>query len=484
MLDSAARPSRFLKSLSFPHSEANMIRHRRGLLRLGASCILISFVAVYIVCHLPKDAYTVVSTPSSPTHAAKTAPTPSEALRTPSKFESYGLGSSECSAEFGSLFKEIERAAAYRKSIGDVTKSDVNLEWIKDGAVRAMIYRQKVRARIPPSTKPRLISPQLFILEAKLVNGYHPPRAMAILQQIDRAVTSSPEPIPDIEFSFVIEDRPIERTKGKPVKSKIAKGKALEDMDDPEVEHENHTTWGLTRLPIDKQVWIMPDFGYFSWPLDLVGAYEQIRVEMIQNQISWEDKEQKLLWRGVLWTNKIRKIMYQVTRNKPWADVEEIMWKDRDQVSSKFSALTIPTSDHCAYQYLMHTEGRSYSGRGKYLLNCGSVVFTHKSEWIEPYHDVLVKSGPEQNIVEVERDFSDLERKVKQLLKDPERGKMIAVNGQKTFRDRYLTPAAQACYWRKLFQAWAEVSFRPEPFEFVGVDKKQRLRGVPFETFV
>lgn len=225
----------------------------------------------------------------------------------------------------------------------------------------------------------------------------------------------------------------------------------------------------------------MPDFGYWSWPLDLVGSYEQIRVEIIQNQKPWEERIPKILWRGALKTNKVREAMYRVTRGKEWADVEEIKWKNRTEVSPGSVASAVSMVDHCDYQYLMHTEGRSYSGRGKYLLNCGSVVVMHKSEWIEPHQDLYIKSGPEQNIVEVERNFSDLEEKMQRLLKEPQLAHQIATNSQKTFRDRYLTPVAQACYWRKLFRSWADVSFKPAPFETV--NGKAKIRGVPFETF-
>jgi hypothetical protein len=300
---------------------------------------------------------------------------------------------------------------------------------------------------------------QLFILESKLENDYYPPRALSILHQIDRAITTSPEPVPDIEFSLVITDLPDEHTTE---------------------THSRHTFWALSRLLDDKNTWLMPDFGYWSWPLDLVGSYEQIRVEMAQNQLAWEDRIPKVLWRGALKTNKLRQTMYRATRGKDWADIKEVKWKNRTEVSADSGAISMV--DHCNYQYLMHTEGRSYSGRGKYLLNCGSIVVMHKSEWIEPHQDVYVKSGVNQNIVEVERDFSDLERKMQQLLNDPKLAASIATNSQKKFRDRYLTPAAQTCYWRKLFRAWAEVGFRPEPFEIV--NGKARLRGVPFETFV
>lgn len=69
--------------------------------------------------------------------------------------------------------------------------------------------------------------------------------------------------------------------------------------------------------------------------------------------------------------------------------------------------------------------------------------------------------------MEVERNFSDLEQKIQALLSDKDQAKRIADNGAAIFRDRYLTPAAQACYWRYMFNAWADISFDPEGWESV-----------------
>ena len=110
-------------------------------------------------------------------------------------------------------------------------------------------------------------------------------------------------------------------------------------------------------------------------------------------------------------------------------------------------------------------------------------MLVHKAEWIEPHSHLYISSGPDQNVVEVSRDFSDLEEKVQDLLQNPERAKAIVKNSVATFRETYLTPAAEACYWRELFLAWAEVSFVPEPWE-VGEDGEEKIRGVPFETFM
>jgi hypothetical protein len=131
----------------------------------------------------------------------------------------------------------------------------------------------------------------------------------------------------------------------------------------------------------------------------------------------------------------------------------------------------------------VRTTGHSYSGRGKYLQNCNSVVIMHKRTWVEPHHALLVSDGPEQNFVEVAEDFSDLEEKITALLADPEKARKIAQNNVETFRDRYLTPASQVCYWRELLRGWASVSFEPKAWD-VDEEGTRTIRGVPFETFV
>ena len=101
---------------------------------------------------------------------------------------------------------------------------------------------------------------------------------------------------------------------------------------------------------------------------------------------------------------------------------------------------------------------------------------------LESHHPLLISSGPSQNIVEVSSDFSNLEEKVLFLLQNLEKAESIAKNNIEKFKNRYLTPAAQACYWRRMFRSWAEVSFTPEAWEIR--DGVRKMRGVPFESFV
>lgn len=71
------------------------------------------------------------------------------------------------------------------------------------------------------------------------------------------------------------------------------------------------------------------------------------------------------------------------------------------------------------------------------------------------------------------------------LLDHPEKAKRIADNSVQVFRERYLTQAAEACYWRRLIKRWRDV-MSWEPMLYSGVDgaKKKEKRGVRYETFM
>jgi protein glucosyltransferase len=59
----------------------------------------------------------------------------------------------------------------------------------------------------------------------------------------------------------------------------------------------------------------------------------------------------------------------------------------------------------------------------------------------------------------------------------------IAQNNYDTFHERYLTTAATACYWRRMFTAWASVQgFRPQLYTTNAKGEKV-IRGIPFEAY-
>ncbi|KAK7523441.1 DUF821 domain-containing protein [Phyllosticta citriasiana] len=350
----------------------------------------------------------------------------------------YGLNDAQCDIAFPGLWHEIDQAASYMRKHGPIIQGELNLDWRDRGVVRAMIYDH-----------------QLYIIEAKgcTYRRDFRERSLATLQAINRAITAYTGPIPNIEFTFCVEDivyEKVEKTKRPPI-------------------------WGFTRKPDWNNVWIMPDFGYWSWPTSPIGEYSDVRFQMglRERGVPFPEKKEKVLWRGAPMTEQREKLVAQ-WEHKPWSDIVPFDWSDPDR-EKKF----VDMPDHCQWKYVLHTEGRSYSGRLKYLQNCHSVPIIPELKWIEPHHALLIPNGPRQNYIPVKYDFSDLEEKVQTLLASPEFAEQVADNNVEMFRDRYLTPAAQACYWRKLFKAWREVSFEPEFSDGYG-----HPRGMPFETYV
>jgi hypothetical protein len=58
--------------------------------------------------------------------------------------QNYGLRESQCSSAFEPLFAELDRAIEYRKVVGNITSDDVDIGWVKDGAMRIMIFERQV----------------------------------------------------------------------------------------------------------------------------------------------------------------------------------------------------------------------------------------------------------------------------------------------------------------------------------------------------
>jgi len=102
----------------------------------------------------------------------------------------------------------------------------------------------------------------------------------------------------------------------------------------------------------------MSDFGYWSWPLDLVGGYEQIRREISEVEIDFTSKKKQVVWRGAVSNNKnLRGRLVKVTEDKSWADVRDIEWQNATAVTVQDFAMQISMPEHCGYQFVIQTEG-------------------------------------------------------------------------------------------------------------------------------
>ena len=191
----------------------------------------------------------------------------------------------------------------------------------------------------------------------------------------------------------------------------------------------------------------------------------------------WADKIPKLLWRGATMGLELREKLLEVAKDKAWADIKTIDWHNDESMGKDLKSM----AEHCQYKYLINTAGNSYSGRLKYIQNCRSVIVMHEMTWLQHHTHLMVKEGKGQNYVEVQRDFSDLDKAMGKLKADDALARRVADNNVRTFRERYLTPAAEVCYWRRLFQRWADISFEPEFYK--EMDGKKVWRGLPVESY-
>ncbi|KAJ5085177.1 hypothetical protein N7532_009948 [Penicillium argentinense] len=364
----------------------------------------------------------------------------------------HGMSEERCKIAFPKLFGEIEKSAALRAQ-SRISYAELDSREVEDGMVRVIIDKG-----------------ELYIVEFA-PQPVTASRARATLNSLHRALKAVPDRqnLPSIEFIFTSEDFANDPTGKGPV-------------------------WSYSKRDGDDSVWLMPDFGYWAWPEVQVGPYQEVRQRIaaiddgetapdgtITPGLSFQDKKKQLVWRGSLATNPgIRTKLLKASSTKSWASVRVIDWDDETDIRYNL----LPIEDHCRYMFLAHTEGRSFSGRGKYLLNCRSVVISHPLNWREAHHAALVSSGPDANFIEVQPDFSDLSHKIDYLIDNPLVAERVANNAVRTFRDRYLTPAAESCYWRQLVRAYASVcDFEPVLFS-VGRDGKKISRGVPFETWL
>ncbi|OQN97956.1 hypothetical protein B0A48_16261 [Cryoendolithus antarcticus] len=425
--------------------------------------LLIAFTTTnrshYVQALDPLDADPSLTRPPHPP-IAHHKPRPHEPWTYPRDARNYGLSEDQCTEAFPDLYVEIDRAVAHRKKIGNITLDELDVGWRGDGIVRAMIHDN-----------------QLYVINAAGVWDHnHRPRAIGTLHSLHRAISAYPDPLPDIEFTFVTHDD------------------ALRGPDD------KHTTWTYTRLPHQESIFLIPDFGFWGWPDVGIRSYSELQSVLAVTEEYFIDKRQQLVWRGAiggLGSSDVREGLVKASKNKPWADVQVMEWHNATDIAAKLLSM----EQHCGYMFLAQTEGNSYSGRLKFLLNCHSVLLSHPLKWVEHFHHLLLHEGGGQNYIRTKQDFSDLPSIMAEVLAAPDtimKAKRIADNSRRVFRERYLTPAAEACYWRALIRGWASVQgFEVNPWrEEVGAEHegglvddtgkrrgKGRFRGVPFEGF-
>ncbi|KAK8128101.1 hypothetical protein PG984_009209 [Apiospora sp. TS-2023a] len=361
----------------------------------------------------------------------------------------FGLSDEQCDIAFPQLYQEIYRARDHLVARNRTIKEkDVHVD--RQGSYDGHTHGE---------FQVMIHDGEMYIIK-EVAGEPDRSRGLAALGNMYRAISSMPDArrqIPNIEFTFDIED--------------VAQGGE---------KNAERIRWTWARHKDNPWHWAMPDFDGWSYPDDAVGSFVQFREDVAELETNytrgWWDKPQQLAWRGSYAQNgDLRRALVKAAEGQSWNNVKPIDWHDRKDV--------LHMQDFCKYQFVAHTEGNSWSGRLRYLHVCDSVPVVHSLDWAAHYYPLMVASGPKQNYVEVKRDWSDLVPKMEELLADPERARAIASESTRVFRDRYLTPAAEACYWRRMFRAWRSVmDFEPRT-HYVHPDGSRKRRGVSWERF-
>ncbi|PPJ50178.1 hypothetical protein CBER1_05225 [Cercospora berteroae] len=349
------------------------------------------------------------------------------------------LSASQCDVAFPALYHEIDRAQQHFSG-KNISEKDIALTGGNDGGVRFLIVDSQVR----------------IVQTRGLFREDFRHRIIAVVQQVVQAVAAADaagEPIPNIEFSVVVDDIAVLK------------------------EENPGALWSFTRKSADPRqdnLWLVPSFHFFGAPPEAEG-FRTMQQKFRRHDSSLEEKIPQVVWRGALWVNEaVRKPLLQVTADKEWANVSSMDWGKPDTV--------IPMDEFCKFRYTINTEGRSWSARMTHLFNCDSILFVHDVDWIAHYYH-LINTGV--NVVHVSRDFSDFENSILYYNENLGEAQQIADEAKRTFRERYTTPAATACYCRRLMRTWAEtVSFVPRVNKTKDGQTMKKTRGITFEEFI
>lgn len=229
--------------------------------------------------------------------------------------------------------------------------------------------------------------------------------------------------------------------------------------------------WVLDKRVDDRSgQYLFPDFSFASWPEAGIPSYSEFRreAEQVNAETPWHAKSNPAFWRGdaLLGSDiQARNSLLTVATGpgtETWSDVKRTSFWEEGPTIGKI----VSPPEHCRHKFLIHSEGVAYSGRSKFILGCQSTVILHKLVWTQHFHPALIAdpASPDQNHIQLPGTFfENLPTTMQSLIQEENdaksaplsetrsgttTGERIAANAKRTLTDRYLTPAATACYIR------------------------------------
>ncbi|CAK5284288.1 unnamed protein product [Mycena citricolor] len=190
------------------------------------------------------------------------------------------------------------------------------------------------------------------------------------------------------------------------------------------------------------------------------------------NNVKWEDKLDKIYWRGmsngghIIGDNYRRfprfRLIDMARNNSDILDVRMTQFAethcttncDRSGIIAEYNIgpPADPKENIYKYKYLLDVDGNTFSGRFLGLLKSGSLVF--KSTAFDEYFNHWLR--PYEHYIPVRPDLSDLMEKVRWAMNNQNEARRIQESG-KLFTETVISDAQNDCYFALVLLEWARL---------------------------
>lgn len=171
---------------------------------------------------------------------------------------------------------------------------------------------------------------------------------------------------------------------------------------------------------------VIPDYAFYSWKEAGINQFDVV-VKEITAASRKKYIYDKLFWIGNIFMNKNRKILMDL--GLMYCEKLDIKHTEVDRhILDRDGSTYVSLIDHCQYKYLLDVEGIGYSGRLKFLLFSGRLLFIQERRWKEYFHFDLI---PYEHFIPVKNDLSDLILKLEEVEGNAELYERITSNAMR-----------------------------------------------------
>eukprot|EP00092_Neocalanus_flemingeri_P008562 GFUD01009226.1.p1 GENE.GFUD01009226.1~~GFUD01009226.1.p1 ORF type:complete len:505 (+),score=144.88 GFUD01009226.1:72-1586(+) len=198
---------------------------------------------------------------------------------------------------------------------------------------------------------------------------------------------------------------------------------------------------------------VFPTYELTEASLECMGRQSlDVLSSMGKNQVPWDQKIEKLFWRG---RDSRRERLKLVELGKEYPDAINAsitaFFFFREEEARLGRSPYVSFFDFFDHKYQLNIDGTVAAYRLPYLLSGNGVVFKQESSYYEHFYSEL---QPWEHYIPVAQDLSDLLERIEWAKQNDMKAKKISENAQK-FAEDHLLPQNVLCYHAQLLSRWA-----------------------------